>query len=91
MTELADCGRPRRAPGVRFQWEPAQRCHVLLYPEGMVRMNRSAGEILALVDGQRDIRAIIARLQQRFPDTEALANDVLEFLEDARAQRWITF
>ncbi|HQE41111.1 MAG TPA: pyrroloquinoline quinone biosynthesis peptide chaperone PqqD, partial [Zoogloea sp.] len=34
----------------RFQWEPAQQAHVLLYPEGMVKLNQSAGEILKRCD-----------------------------------------
>ena len=46
--------RPRVGAGFRLQWEPAQSCHVLLYPEGMVRLNASAGEIMNRCDGQRD-------------------------------------
>ena len=46
-------GTPRLGHGFRFQWEPAQSCHVLLYPEGMIKLNRSAGEILARCDGSR--------------------------------------
>ena len=49
--------RPRIASGFRLQWEEAQGCHVLLYPEGMVKLNRSAGEILARCDGQRSVAA----------------------------------
>ena len=30
---------PRLGNLFRFQWEPAQQCHVLLYPEGMVKRN----------------------------------------------------
>ncbi len=30
----------------RLQWEAAQDKYVLLYPEGMVKLNGSAGEIL---------------------------------------------
>jgi pyrroloquinoline quinone biosynthesis protein D len=30
----------------RLQWEAAQNAHVLLYPEGMIKLNASAGEIL---------------------------------------------
>ena len=40
----------------RLQWEPAQDAHVLLYPEGMVKLNQSAGEILLRCDGTRDMR-----------------------------------
>jgi pyrroloquinoline quinone biosynthesis protein D len=38
--------RPAIGRGFRLQWEPAQQAHVLLYPEGMVKLNGSAGEIL---------------------------------------------
>ena len=41
---------PRLGRGFRLQWEEAQGCHVLLYPEGMVKLNRSAGEILKRCD-----------------------------------------
>ena len=34
----------------RFQWEKAQDCFVILFPEGMVKLNASSGEILKLVD-----------------------------------------
>lgn len=90
MNELAFRGRLRRAPGIRIQWEPAQNCQVLLHPEGVVRLNRAAGEILMLVDGRRDLHAIIAMLQRRFPDSETLPQEVCDFLEAAHAQHWIT-
>src|SRR6185503_15468885 len=35
----------------RFQWEPAQQAHVLLYPEGMIKLPGSSGEILKRVNG----------------------------------------
>ena len=37
----------------RLQFEPAQGCHVLLYPEGMIKLNDSASEILQQVDGKQ--------------------------------------
>lgn len=82
---------PRLRPGFRFQWEPAQACHVLLYPEGMVRLNDSAGAVLAEVDGQQTVADIVTVLEQRFPDAGALASDVSEFLTDAEQQHWIVF
>ncbi len=75
--------------GYRFQWEPAQDCHVLLYPEGMIKLNESAGEILKLVDGQRSIGAIIAELQARFPEAEGIAEDILALFEVANERFWI--
>jgi pyrroloquinoline quinone biosynthesis protein D len=80
--------RPRIAPGFRLQWEEVQKSHVLLYPEGMVKLNQSAGEILKRCDGQRDVRAIVADLEQAF-NAQGLEPDVLAFLAIALQQRWI--
>jgi len=82
--------RPRIGAGFRLQWEPAQDCHVLLYPEGMVKLNRSAGEILARCDGQRTVAAIVAELEQAFA-TRGLEGDVRAFLDIAARQRWVTW
>ena len=43
--------KPTIAHGLRLQWEPAQEAHVLLYPEGMVKLNGSAAAILSRCDG----------------------------------------
>ncbi|WKN21093.1 pyrroloquinoline quinone biosynthesis peptide chaperone PqqD [Azotobacter vinelandii] len=86
-TTLNDIPRLRR--GFRFQWEPAQNCHVLLYPEGMVKLNDSAAAILGQVDGDRSIAAIVAALRERFPESDGIEEDVLEFLEVARERSWI--
>ena len=80
---------PTWRPGYRFQYEPAQKGHVLLYPEGMIKLNASAGQILSLVDGQRSVAAIIAQLTSSFPGVPGIDEDVLAFLEVAHAQFWI--
>ena len=80
---------PRLRRGFRFQWEPAQQSHVLLYPEGMVKLNDSAGAILAEVDGVKSRADIVAALEARFPDAGALSDDVVAFLDEASRQHWI--
>ncbi|HEX6362143.1 MAG TPA: pyrroloquinoline quinone biosynthesis peptide chaperone PqqD [Albitalea sp.] len=79
---------PRIGRGFRLQWEPAQDAHVLLYPEGMVKLNQSAGEILKRCDGRRALREIVADLEEAFA-TRDLAPDVLAFVEIAARQRWV--
>ena len=74
----------------RFQWEPAQQAHVLLYPEGMVKLNQSACEILKRCDGQRDVAAIVADLEATFNAT-GLGLDVEAFLQMAEAQNWLVW
>ncbi|WP_369989319.1 pyrroloquinoline quinone biosynthesis peptide chaperone PqqD [Pseudomonas xanthosomatis] len=80
---------PNWRPGYRFQYEPAQKGHVLLYPEGMIKLNDSAGLIGGLIDGQRSVAAIIDALQQQFPDVPEVADDIEQFMEVARAEHWI--
>ena len=79
---------PRIATGFRLQWEVAQDCYVLLYPEGMVKLNRSGGEILTRCDGERSIVAIVAELELAFTAT-GLEREVLGFVEVAGQQRWL--
>ena len=79
---------PGIAPTFRFQWEEAQGCFVVLYPEGMVKLSTSAGEILKRCDGQRSVTDILEDLHQTFPDVD-LDNDVYKFLEVAHAKGWI--
>ena len=74
----------------RFQWEPAQQAHVLLYPEGMVKLNQSAGEILKRCDGTHSVAEIVADLEATFNAT-GLTADVEAFLQMAEAQNWIVW
>lgn len=80
---------PTWRPGYRFQYEPAQKGHVLLYPEGMIKLNDSAALIGGLIDGERDVAAIIAKLDEHFPGVPELGDDIEQFMEVARAQHWI--
>ena len=75
--------------GYRMQWEAAQDSHVVLYPEGMAKLNETAVAILELVDGKRDVAAIVATLDARFPDAGGVGDDVKEFLQSAIEQNWI--
>jgi len=79
-------------PGVRrpfrLQYEQAQSAWVLLYPEGMVKLSGSAGEIMKRIDGKTTLAALIRDLEAAFPGA-ALRQDVLEFIETAHARGWI--
>jgi pyrroloquinoline quinone biosynthesis protein D len=72
----------------RFQWEQAQNAYVLLYPEGMIKLNQTAGEILKRVDGASTVGDIIKNLEAAFPGAD-LREDVLQFMEIAYGKGWI--
>ena len=81
---------PRIGAGFRLQWEAVQDCHVLLYPEGMVKLSQTAGEILKRCDGQHSLAEIVLQLEAAFA-TSGLAPDVLAFVQMAGTQRWLTW
>jgi pyrroloquinoline quinone biosynthesis protein D len=72
----------------RFQWEPAQDCFVLLYPEGMVQLKGGAGEIMKRIDGKKSVEDIVKDLEQAFPGAN-LRQDVIDFLKAAHGKGWI--
>jgi pyrroloquinoline quinone biosynthesis protein D len=88
MSEVAVSARPVIAKGLRLQWEAAQEAHVLLYPEGMVKLNSSAGAILSRCDGVRTVADIIADLERSYGMT-GLAQDVQAFVVLALEKRWL--
>ncbi len=81
---------PSIAPTFRLQWEEVQGAFVLLYPEGMIKLNRSAGEILKRCDGNRTVGGIIADLERAFPGAK-VQEDVARFVATAHAEGWIRY
>lgn len=91
MPEPMPAGRnaiPRIARLYRLQWEPAQNAYVLLFPEGMVNLNLSAGEILRRCNDQDSLALIIQDLERAFESTEIDA-EVEHFLRGATGNGWV--
>lgn len=81
---------PDLNPTFRLQWEDVQDCYVLLYPEGMVKLSQTAGEILKRVDGRTTIAGIIQQLESAFQaQDQDLTRDVLSFLRKAHENGWL--
>jgi pyrroloquinoline quinone biosynthesis protein D len=81
--------KPRISLGHRLQWEEAQNAWVLLYPEGMVRLNQSAGEILRRCDGEKEIEQIIQELEKAF-EVSGIANQVQDMLREGARRGWVS-
>lgn len=85
---LADDAVPKLKRLYRFQWEEAQNTYVLLYPEGMIKLNDSAGEILKHCDGEKTLAEVIQSLKDAFPGAD-LEADVRKFFEVANDNGWL--
>jgi pyrroloquinoline quinone biosynthesis protein D len=77
-------------PMYLFRWEETQHAYVLLYPEGIVKLNETAGEIIKRCDGRLTAADMVTELQAAYPgDNERVAEGVYKFLEVFRAKGWI--
>ena len=72
--------RPRLVDGARLQYDDVREEHLLLIPEGAVRLNETAVQVLELCDGQRSLDDIAATLSARY-DGADVAGDVRELLD----------
>jgi pyrroloquinoline quinone biosynthesis protein D len=88
ITTIGLAHQPRMASHYRLQWEEVQKSWVLLYPEGMVKLNGSAGEIMHRLDGIKTVQAVVDDLEKQFETTD-LTLDVLDFLAIAQRQGWV--
>jgi len=90
VAEITPQMQPALRSVYRLQWEDAQQAWVLLYPEGMVRLNGPAAEILKRCDGRTQLSTLVDDLERTFGAT-GLHNDVHEFLTEAASRGWIEF
>jgi pyrroloquinoline quinone biosynthesis protein D len=86
MDDITDF--PKLSKLFRLQWEPAQDAYVLLYPEGMVKLNQSAAEILKRCDGNNAVATIVADLERTF-EIGDLDDEVQSFLKEAYERGWL--
>lgn len=83
-----DITMPRLDKLYRLQYEEAQKAWVLLYPEGMVKLNDSAGAILQRCDGAHTVAMMVDELQQAF-GIEGIAPEVETFVKHAIERGWL--
>jgi pyrroloquinoline quinone biosynthesis protein D len=77
--------RPRLVTGARLRYDDVREQHVLLVPEGAVRLNPTAAAVLELCDGERSLDEIVVVLSDRY-DGADLGDDV-RGLVDGMAQK----
>lgn len=76
----------------QIQYEDKQECYVLLYPEGMVQLNQTSGEILNLCDGKNNINNIILILASKFNiKATEIEDDIIEFIEESLNKKWVNY
>jgi coenzyme PQQ biosynthesis protein PqqD len=77
--------RPQLATGARLRYDDVRQEHLLLIPEGAVRLNATAAEVLELCDGERSLPDIVTALSDRYNGSD-ISSDVTELIQ-TMAQR----
>jgi pyrroloquinoline quinone biosynthesis protein D len=72
--------RPRLVTGARLLYDDVREEHMLLVPEGAVRLNPTAAEVLELCDGEHSLDEIVGALSARYVGFD-LREDVQELVE----------
>jgi pyrroloquinoline quinone biosynthesis protein D len=72
--------RPRLVVGARLQYDDVREEHLLLVPEGAVRLNETAAHVLELCDGERSLEDIAAALSERYAGAD-VTDDVRELVD----------
>jgi pyrroloquinoline quinone biosynthesis protein D len=82
-----DC--PKLNSKYLFRWEKSQDAHILLYPEGVIKLNASAAEILKRCTGEFTVVDITAQLTELFVGAPDIKGSINKFLEASHAKGWI--
>lgn len=83
---LEDC--PEINPLYIFRWEEEEQSYLMLFPEGIIKLNDSAGHILTHCTGDKSLETIITDLENAF-GMKDLSDDVYSFMEVAVGKGWI--
>jgi pyrroloquinoline quinone biosynthesis protein D len=87
---LTPDARPKPGPHHMFRWEPSQNAWLLLYPEGVVKLNAVAGEILKRCDGERSVEQLMTELVALFDaPADTVRDGTRTFLTAALDKGWV--
>ncbi len=78
-------------PTFIFRWEESQDAHVLLYPEGVVKLNDTGAIILEHCTGENTVEQMINKITEKYDGSarEQVAKGVINFLEVSNGKGWI--
>ena len=91
MNAIADISKPRLADKARLKWDAVREKHLLLFPEGVLVLNKTAHDVLALCDGQRTVAEIVKTLSTQYAvEANAIDADVKEILQKLSQKTFVT-
>ena len=91
MAAPLESSQPRLAAGCR--WGGTEENRVILFPEGVIKLQGTGRQVLERCDGQRTFGEIIAELQKEFETTDPakIRTDISTFLEQLQRKRIVDY
>lgn len=91
MARPADSSQPRFGAGCRWGTQGEER--VVLFPEGMIRVQGTGQKILELCDGQRTVEEIVTALSATYSrgSPAKIRDEVGNFLEVLQQKRIVDY
>jgi pyrroloquinoline quinone biosynthesis protein D len=91
MNAIADISKPRLADKARLKWDAVREKHLLLFPEGVLVLNKTAHDVLALCDGQRTVAEIVKAVATQYAvEANAIDADVKEIFQKLSQKTFVT-
>jgi pyrroloquinoline quinone biosynthesis protein D len=91
-TDIDLQSRPALTASARLQKDPVDGGPVLLYPEGLVKLNETAHDILSRCDGRTTVAGIIAALEKEYESGAGeLQADVVDCLAQFHNRQLVIF
>jgi pyrroloquinoline quinone biosynthesis protein D len=85
MSPISDTDTPILAPKARTKWDDLRRQHILLFPEGLLILNQTAHEVIAMCDGKHKVSTIVQSLSDKYKThVEADVREMLSKLVEKR-------
>jgi pyrroloquinoline quinone biosynthesis protein D len=90
MNAIADNSKPCLADKARLKWDAVREKHLLLFPEGVLVLNNTAHDVIALCNGQRAVAEIVKALATQYAvDANMIDADVKEILQKLAQKKFV--
>jgi pyrroloquinoline quinone biosynthesis protein D len=91
VTAPIDTSKPRLALGCR--WGGTETERVLLFPEGVIRVQGTGRQILELCNGELTFEELVGHLRSQYSmsDDGRIRQDAARFLEQLHAKRIVDY
>ena len=88
LSSSMNAALPLLSEHLRMRYEPAHAVWMLFLPDGVMKLNDSAAEIIRRCDGRHTVQAIVNELEELF-ETKGIAAQVQTLIDEGTRRGWL--